>query len=106
MENSRNSKHVIVLLWALSILFTVNVMAQNSVGKPRTKVPTLEELIPGGEAYRYPENKWYQWYGDRAYLELGIDSIAGTWVESGAGVRAGDSFTAITLEEVNRLLED
>ena len=43
------------------------------------KKPTLEDLIPGGETYHKPENKSYQWWGDAACLELGIDNIEGTW---------------------------
>ena len=61
------SKWMGVILLASSALFTTNVMAQD------LKKPTLEDLIPGGETYRIAENKWYQWYGDAACLELGID---------------------------------
>ena len=42
---SKIGKRAILLLLALPIGF--NVMAQE------TKKPTLEELIPGGESYRY-----------------------------------------------------
>ena len=46
-----------LLLLALPIGF--NVMAQE------TKKPTLEELIPGGESYRYADNLYgLQWWGD------------------------------------------
>ena len=82
-----------IVLLALPTLFATNIMAQDS------KKPTLEDLLPGGETYRFAENKWYQWYGDAACLELGIDSIKGTWAVNGLGAKAGKEFTAITLEE-------
>ena len=78
-------------LLTLPMLFTSTVMAQE------LKKPTLEDLIPGGATYRYAENKWYQWYGDFAYLELGIDKVEGTWMD-------GKHFSVISLEEVNSLL--
>ena len=78
-------------LLTLPMLFTSTVMAQE------LKKPTLEDLIPGGATYRYAENKWYQWYGDFAYLELGIDKVEGTWMN-------GKHFSVISLEEVNSLL--
>ena len=54
---SKIGKRAILLLLALPIGF--NVMAQE------TKKPTLEELIPGGESYRYAENLYgLQWWGD------------------------------------------
>ena len=94
------SKWMGVVLLASSALFTTNVMAQD------LKKPTLEDLIPGGETYRIAENKWYQWYGDAACLELGIDSIKGIWAVNGVGAKAGQYFTVITLEEANKLLAE
>ena len=41
------SKWMGVVLLASSALFTTNVMAQD------LKKPTLEDLIPGGETYRF-----------------------------------------------------
>lgn len=84
------------LLLAAFLLSVTNAMSQEN-----KKELTLEDLIPGGETYRRAENRWYQWYGDAACLELGIDSIKGIRT---AGAKAGTAFTAITLEEVNRLL--
>ena len=49
-----------IVLLVLPTLFATNIMAQDS------KKPTLEDLLPGGETYRFAENKWYQWYGDAA----------------------------------------
>ena len=54
---SKIGKRAMLLLLALPIGF--NVMAQE------TKKPTLEELIPGGESYRYADNLYgLQWWGD------------------------------------------
>lgn len=108
MSAKRICKSILVLLIAASALFTTNnVMAQETnTGKHKLSKPTLEDLIPGGETYRRTENKWYQWYGDAACMELGIDSIVGTWAVSGPGIKVGKSFTVITLEEANRLLAE
>ena len=99
------------LMMAMSLLCTnkmiasndSNVHASTTTCTQALKKPTLEDLIPGGETFRRTENKWYQWYGDKAVLELGIESITGTWT---SGKKAGQSFTALTLEEVNRLLAE
>lgn len=43
----------------LALPIVINVMAQE------TKKLTLEDLIPGGETYRYAENLYgLQWWGD------------------------------------------
>lgn len=105
------SKGMSALMMAMSLLCTNKMIASNdsNVHAATTtctqalKKPTLEDLIPGGETFRRTENKWYQWYGDKAVLELGIESITGTWT---SGKKAGQSFTALTLEEVNRLLAE
>lgn len=105
------SKGMSALMMAMSLLCTNEMIASNdsNVHAATTtctqalKKPTLEDLIPGGETFRRTENKWYQWYGDKAVLELGIESITGTWI---SGKKAGQSFTALTLEEVNRLLAE
>ena len=44
------SKWMGVILLASSALFTTNVMAQD------LKKPTLEDLIPGGETYRFAKS--------------------------------------------------
>ena len=100
MNAKKISKSILALLMAVPALFTTNVMAQE------LKKPTLEDLIPGGETYHTAENKWYQWWGDAACLELGIDNIEGTWAVKGLGAKPGETFTAITLEEANALLEE
>lgn len=81
MNAKKISKSILALLMAVPALFTTNVMAQE------LKKPTLEDLIPGGETYHTAENKWYQWWGDAACLELGIDNIEGTWAVKGLGAK-------------------
>lgn len=59
----------IVTIILLTSLTGTNIMAQN---KP---VPTLEELIPGGEKYRFAKNIYgLQWWGDIC-IKPGIDSL-------------------------------
>lgn len=91
---NRKSKWAGLTLAVLSSLLTSSVMAQD------LKKPTLEDLIPGGETYRYVANQWYQWCGDSGCLELGIDKVEGTWI----GKKHTKKFTAITLDEANDLL--
>lgn len=102
------SKGIAVLLLAVSPLFAKDVMAQEtnidrkeSPDKQELKQPTLEDLIPGGETYRRIENRWYDWYADAACLELDIDRIEGFWTKT----KSKETFTVITLEEANKLLE-
>ena len=48
-----------LLLVMLQTLFIMNVRAQE------LKTPTLEDLIPSGETFRFPENLYgLQWWGD------------------------------------------
>lgn len=64
---SKIGKRAMLLLLALPIGF--NVMAQE------TKKPTLEELIPGGESYRYADNLYgLQWWGDEC-IKPGVDTF-------------------------------
>ena len=87
-----------LLLLFLSIFTTA--MAQEK------KSFTLEDLMPGGSNYYnlQPKNEWYEWWGDKACMKLGIDDIQGIWTGID-GNKAGGRFTVITLEEVNNLLE-
>ena len=109
MKTTTISKGMSALIVAMSLLCTNTIMASNHLkGHPTSaectqalKKPTLEDLIPGGETFRRTENKWYQWYGDKAVLELGIENITGIWT---SGKKAGQPFTVLTLEEINRLL--
>ena len=56
-------------------LYPMNTMAQAPATDPSLKMPTLEDLIPGGETYRYTENLYgVQWWGDRC-IKPEIDSL-------------------------------
>lgn len=47
-----------LLIGLIYSLFITNIMSQE------LKTPTLEDLIPGGETYRYAENLYsLQWWG-------------------------------------------
>ena len=60
-------KRTILLLMALPMV--INVMAQEM------KKLTLDDLIPGGETYRYAENLYaLQWWGDEC-IKPGMDTI-------------------------------
>ena len=64
---SKIGKRAILILLALPIGF--NVMAQE------IKKLTLEDLIPGGETYRYAENLYsLQWWGDEC-IKPSIDTL-------------------------------
>ena len=52
-----------------AIMFSATTMAQT------LKMPTLEDLIPGGETYRYAESIYgLQWWGDTV-IKPDIDSL-------------------------------
>jgi len=93
---TRKSKWIYITSLTLFTLFVTNAMAQD------LKKPTLDDLIPGGETYRRIENKWYQWYGDFACLELGIDQVNGTRTDE----KTKKEFPVITLDEANKLLAE
>ena len=88
------SKRIAVLLLTVPALFTTNVMAQETnAGKP-----TLEDLIPGGETYRYAENLYgLQWWGD-VCIKPGIDSIFSI------NPKTGKEELLATREKVNQVL--
>lgn len=57
------------LCLAAATALTTNLMAQ------QPKKPTLEQLIPGGDAYRYADNLYgVQWWGDTC-IKPGTDSL-------------------------------
>ena len=60
-----------------AIFYPTSTMAQQSdATQPADlKMPTLEDLIPGGETYRFTENLYgVQWWGD-VCIKPGIDSL-------------------------------
>lgn len=78
---------------ALNSLLITNVMAQE------LKTPTLEDLIPGGETYRYPENLYgLQWQGD-VCIKPAIDTLFAV------NPKTGKQSVVTTREAVNKVLE-
>ena len=89
---SKVGKRAFLLLLAIPIV--INVMAQ------QTKKPTLEDLIPGGESYRYAENLYgLQWWGDEC-IKPGIDTIYSIQPQT------GKETMLITREQINKALAE
>ena len=79
-----NKRGYLLLMGLLQALFITNVMAQE------LKTPTLEDLIPGGETYRYAENLYgLQWWGDECI-----------------NPKTGKEKTITTREIVNKVLKE
>lgn len=90
----RISKGILALLMAVPALFTTNVMAQE------LKKPTLEDLIPGGETYRYAESLYgLQWWGD-VCLHADMDEVKSIHPQN------GKETVLFTRETVNRALKE
>ena len=84
-------KRTILLLMALPMV--INVMAQEM------KKLTLEDLIPGGETYRYAENLYgLQWWGDEC-IKPDIDTIYTIQPQT------GKETMLVTREQINKVLE-
>ena len=89
-----NKRGYLLLMGVLQALFITNVMAQE------LKTPTLEDLIPGGETYRYAENLYgLQWWGDEC-IKPGIDTLFVI------NPKTGKEKTITTREIVNKVLEE
>lgn len=87
---SKIGKRAILILLALPIV--INVMAQE------TKKLTLEDLIPGGETYRYAENLYgLQWWGD-VCIKPSTDTIYTVQPQT------GKEAVLTTLEQINKVL--
>ena len=87
------SKWMGVVLLASSALFTTNVMAQD------LKKPTLEDLIPGGETYRFAKSLYgLQWWGDTC-IKPEIDSLFAV------NPKTGKETLLLTRERINQALE-
>ncbi|MDD3036436.1 DPP IV N-terminal domain-containing protein [Bacteroides sp.] len=85
-------KRTILFLMALPMV--INVMAQEM------KMLTLEDLIPGGETYRYADNLYgLQWWGDEC-IKPGIDTIYTIQPQTGKEVML------VTREQINKSLEE
>lgn len=92
MNAKKVNKSILAPLIAVLALFTTNVMAQDS------KKPTLEDLIPGGETYRFTENlNGIQWWGDTC-IKPGIDSLIAI------NPKTGKETLLTTREKVNQVL--
>lgn len=89
---SKIGKRAILLLMALPIV--INVMAQE------TKKLTLEDLIPGGESYRYAENLYgVQWWGDEC-IKPSIDTLYSVQPKT------GKETMVTTREQINKVLAE
>ena len=89
-----NKRGYLLLMGLLQALFITNVMAQE------LKTPTLEDLIPGGETYRYAENLYgLQWWGDEC-IKPGIDTLFVI------NPKTGKEKIITTQEIVNTVLEE
>lgn len=89
-----NKRGYLLLMGLLQALFITNVMAQE------LKSPTLEDLIPGGETYRYAENLYgLQWWGDEC-IKPGIDTLFVI------NPKTGKEKVITTREIVNKVLEE
>lgn len=81
----------LLAFWLLGT--STNLMAQE------LKRPTLEDLIPGGETYRYTENLYgLQWWGDMC-IKPGIDEV--TLINP----KTGEESTLFTRETLNTAIE-
>ena len=92
-------KHIAALLLAApALLNTAPLMAQDTENQA-LKLPTLEDLIPGGETYRYAESLYgVQWWGDTC-IKPGIDSLLAV------NPKNGRETLLTTRESINRALE-
>ncbi|MFR8836809.1 S9 family peptidase [Bacteroides nordii] len=89
-----NKRGYLLLMGLLQALFITNVMAQE------LKTPTLEDLIPGGETYRYVENLYgLQWWGDEC-IKPDIDTLFVI------NPKTGKEKIITTREIVNKVLEE
>lgn len=88
------NKKGFLLIGLIYSLFITNIMSQE------LKTPTLEDLIPGGETYRYAENLYsLQWWGDEC-IKPGIDTL------SVINPRTGKEKVIAIRETVNKVLKE
>ena len=83
-------------LLTIAALYPINAMAQD---QHPLKMPTLEDLIPGGETYRYTENLYgLQWWGDLC-IKPDLESLVAI------NPKNGEETLLTTREQVNKALE-
>lgn len=88
----RRGKAFILALLILPLAMTT--MAQE------LKKPTLEDLLPGGETYRYAQNIYgLQWWGDSC-IKPELDKVYQI------DPKNGKERLVFTLDEINKILED
>ncbi len=96
MKMRKSTSELVRFLFVLHFLFftsTIMLMAQEK------KMPTLEELIPGGESFRYAENLYgLQWCGDIC-IKPEIDDL------KAIDPRNGRETLLISRKDVNDVLE-
>lgn len=87
----RSCKRVVLLL--LTLLTIIDMTAQNQ------KTLSLEDLIPGGETYRYTKNLYgLQWWGDEC-IKPGVDTLYSVHPQTGKEV------AITTRKRLNEVLE-
>lgn len=85
---------LVIILTTLQTLFSTNAMAQE------LKTPTLEDLIPGGETFRFAENLYgLRWQGD-VCIKPTIDTLFAI------NPKTGEERVITTREAVNKHLEE
>lgn len=88
------------LLMAPAMLMAQESNTPTAAGASALQMPTLEDLIPGGETYRFTEDLYgLQWWGDTV-MKPGIDSLLAL------NPKNGDESLLFTRESVNRALEE
>ncbi len=99
MNKKTITRGTLALLFALSAPHATHTMAQEPTAEA-LKRPTLEDLIPGGETYRYVENLYgLQWWGD-VCIKPDIDELKAIDPQS------GKETLLVTREAVNRALKE
>ena len=90
------TRGLLATLLAAAALYPTDTMAQD---QQSLTMPTLEDLIPGGETYRYTENLYgLQWWGDQC-IKPEIDSLFAI------NPKNGRETLLTTREQVNQVLE-
>ena len=101
MNTKTLKKGTLALLLSMPALFSMNVMAQETNAPAQAlKKPTLEDLLPGGETYRYAESlPGVQWWGDVCIVP-GIDEV------KAIDPRNGKETVLVTRETINNKLAE
>ena len=87
-------RSLILVVWMGSLSF----MHQSAMAQEKLHLPTLEDLIPGGETYRFTENLYgLQWWGDLC-IRPEIEKV------SAIDPRTGKAVELFTLEKINQAL--